>query len=274
MVVKEIERNYRVMSAAERRVADVIVSSPEEVIGMSMAQLSKASDTSDATVMRMCKRIGQKGFYQLKINLAIETSVEKDTRAGVTTPETPTDISDYISLVCSSLPSIAHNISIDLLSSTMDMLLAADEVYLFGWGNTNTIAQDLAHRLFRIGIKTFSSENVEYIMRAIVLSKKGDVFIAVSHAGHALYTVECMKLARQNGCKVILITSEPKSPASEQADIVLCSGINDGPLGDSGYSSHVSELLISDLLIYFLSIRTSSADAGIRSEGVLAQFSL
>lgn len=274
MVLKEIERNYQSMSAAEKRVADVILSPPKDVMRMSMAWLSKTSDTSDATVMRMCKRIGQTGFYQLKINLAIESKVETSVLESDPAPERPQDVADYVSLMCSTLPAIARNVSMGQVSAAIDLLLAAEEVYLFGWGNTNTIAQDLAHRLFRIGIKTFSSENVEYIMRAIILARKGDVFVAVSHAGHALYTVECMKLAQKSGCKVILITNEPESPSREHADITLCCGVNDDLLGDRGYSSHVPELLICDLLLYFLADRTPRNEAGMRSEGVLARFSL
>lgn len=274
MILREIERNYQSMSAAERRVANTVLSSPEKVMHMSMATLSEKSETSDATVMRFCKRIGQTGFYQFKINLAVENKTENDTGTSVAAPRKPRDVSDYVSLVSAVLPAISRNISMSQVAVVVDLLLAANEVYLFGWGNTSTIAQDLAHRLFRIGIKTFSSENVEYIMRAILFSKKDDVLVAVSHSGHARYTVDCMRLARQNGCKVVLITNEPESPAHEQADIILCAGVEGDPLGDIGYSSHVPELLISDILLYFLAEQASDVESGIRSESVLARFSL
>ena len=67
MVLDNIRTCYKDMTDAEKRVADYILSSPSSVVRMSMNRLSEASETSDATVMRMCKLVGETGFHQLKM---------------------------------------------------------------------------------------------------------------------------------------------------------------------------------------------------------------
>ena len=78
MVLDNIRTCYKDMTDAEKRVADYILSSPSSVVRMSMNRLSEASETSDATVMRMCKLVGETGFHQLKISLAMELSAEPE----------------------------------------------------------------------------------------------------------------------------------------------------------------------------------------------------
>lgn len=273
MVLQEIRRKYGEMTDAERRVADYVLACPQQVVKMSMAELSSKSATSDATVMRMMRRIGQSGFYQLKINLAIETSND-DMAPGASDASAPSDIVDYVERLSSSLRSIPQSISMTQMNDCVDLLVGAGTVYAFGWGNSNTIAQDLAHRLARMGVASFSSENIEYIMRSIVIAREGDVLVVVSHSGQAMYAIECMKLAHERGMKVILITNDRGSVAETNADLVLCCGISDEILGDWGHTSHVAELTVCDLICYFLDAKAPNVEIGRKSEGILAQFKL
>ena len=45
---------------------------------MTVAELARASKTSDATVSRFCRRCGFKGFHHLKMSLAREVMEEKN----------------------------------------------------------------------------------------------------------------------------------------------------------------------------------------------------
>lgn len=65
-ILQESENMHR----AERRVADFVVTSPSEVIQMSMASLSEVCSVSDPTIMRFCRRFGFEGYQDLKLQLA------------------------------------------------------------------------------------------------------------------------------------------------------------------------------------------------------------
>lgn len=70
MAIENIRQYYDEMSRAEKRVADYMMDHPEETLGLSIAELAKKSETSDATVIRMCRHIGYSGFAQMKLGLA------------------------------------------------------------------------------------------------------------------------------------------------------------------------------------------------------------
>ena len=57
-VLRNIERLKEDMFLAERKVADFISSNPYEVVELNVSDLADKSGASDATVIRLCKRLG------------------------------------------------------------------------------------------------------------------------------------------------------------------------------------------------------------------------
>ena len=58
------------LSKAEKKVADYIINSPDQVIYLSVAELAQNSGVSDPTVVRTCQKIGLSGYQELKVTLA------------------------------------------------------------------------------------------------------------------------------------------------------------------------------------------------------------
>lgn len=271
MVISEIKRAYSEMHGAERKVADFVLANSERVTNMSMAELSSETGTSDATIMRMCKRINLSGFYQLKINLAIEVS--ESCSAPPRTNDSTLDVVSLVDVIAANVSQLSKNIATTQLEQCAELIANASTVFTYGWGNSSAISDDLARRLLCYGASTFTSSNTEYMMRSIVLAHKEDVLIAFSRSGESVYTVECCKLAQANGLKVILITGDIKSAAARYADVILeARPINDVFDGTWGSSSHVYEMVVSDALLYFLRNRCPAYQLGAKSEAILSQF--
>ncbi len=272
MVISDIKRTYSEMHGAERKVADFILADPQRVTGMSMAELSAETGTSDATVMRMCRRIELTGFYQLKINLAIESADESASVAAKPT-DGPQDIVSLVDVIAANVAQLSKNIAAEQIETCVDLIVGAGTVFTFGWGNTGTVADDMARRLLCYGANTFTSANIEYMMRSIVLAGPGDLLIAFSRSGESIYTIECCKLAHANGLKVILVTGDAGSTAAKHADVVLkAHPINDVMDGAWGSSSHVYEFVVVDVILFYLRNRCPTYNMGAKSEAILSQF--
>jgi len=276
MVLKEIRRCYSKMFEAEQKVADLIMAHPDQVVNMSMAELASRSGTSDATVLRMCRHIGQSGFYQLKINLAMEL-----TDAGADEPSEPSrddgemrDVVDFVDETIKGLSEITKYISTEQIENLVEAIDGASSVYVFGWGSTYGIAFDLTHRLMRAGVRCHTSENVEHMMRMLVLGREGDLFVAVSHSGDSTYVIECMKLARTRGMGVALIENSPTGSANAHCDMALCTNVATDLLGGWGLTSHIAELLVCDLVLYFLKEKRDRFEVGTKGERMMAKFKL
>lgn len=270
LTLDNIRRCYSEMFQAEKRVADYILEHPREIVDINIAELAKRSGTSDATVIRMCKHIGYSGFYQMKISLA--SGLKEET--GRPERSKPEDVVDFFDKVSRNIEDVAKNISMETLLTCVDLLANAGTVYTIAWGNTGEIAADLAHRLTRIGIRSFVTDVPEYAMRSIGLSGVGDVLVAISHSGEALHVIQALTLAGELGMDTILITDSPESQAAKMAGYVLYTNAKEQPFGDLGGASHVLELLVVDALLYFLKDKETMIAKGDRSEFLLSQYKI
>ena len=63
---------YDQLFDAEKKIAKFILNNPKKVVDMTVSELAEISDVSIASVSRFCRKVGLKGFAQLKISLAQE----------------------------------------------------------------------------------------------------------------------------------------------------------------------------------------------------------
>ena len=63
---------------AEKKLAEWILKNPENVTQMSVKALSEFSQTSPATVVRLCYSLGLKGFTDLKMQLSADSSTIRE----------------------------------------------------------------------------------------------------------------------------------------------------------------------------------------------------
>lgn len=270
MVFTKIKQNYSDMFQAEKKVADYILEHPSAVLDMNISDLAKESNTSDATIIRMCKHIGYTGFYQLKISLASSVNDSNEKREI----DKPEDIVEYFEKVASILTNVVKNINMDALADSVKLISKAGTVFTTGWGNTNEIASDLAHRLTRGGIRSFNSDIPEYMMRSLGLGNEKDVLVAISHSGEALHVIDIIGLAKEWGMKTILISNNSKSTAAEIADYVLSTDCREVTrmFEEVGGESHILELIIVDAILYFLQKNENMVPRSDQAEFILSHY--
>lgn len=71
-VLDNITVLYDQLFDAEKKIAKYILNNPKEVVDMTVSELAETSDVSIASVSRFCRKVGLKGFAQLKVSLAQE----------------------------------------------------------------------------------------------------------------------------------------------------------------------------------------------------------
>ena len=58
------------LPAAERRVADMVLERPHEVLTLSLAAVARQAQVSEPTVIRCCRSLGCSGFADFKMRMA------------------------------------------------------------------------------------------------------------------------------------------------------------------------------------------------------------
>lgn len=267
MTLDSIRKNYTDMFRAEKRVADYVLEHPQEVVELNIAEVARRSETSDATVIRMCRHVGYEGFYQMKISLAADLLGKKRDEK-----EQGNGIGKFFEILSRNVNDVAKNIDQETVNKCVDILANAKMVYLTAWGNTGEIAADFAHRLTRLGIRSFVSDVPEYTIRSLGLVEKGDVLVAISHSGESTHVIQALQLAKEVGTETILITDASQSDAAREAQHVLCTDSKEHLFKDLGGASHMMELMMVDVLLYLLQGRETMTVKGDKTEFLLSRY--
>lgn len=253
---------------AERRIADYILEHLEETVGMTSAELAKASGSSEATMTRLCKKLGF-GSYRA-FQLALSRDVTEERRPG--------EISDEISLenIDQSLKNILAN-KIGELSATINgldpktletvvaLLRSAQIIEVAAVGNTIPVAMDATFKFNQLGLRAVTAEITERAFAFTLGMTERDAVLLISNSGRSKRLYRMGQIAKDNGVPVILITGDRTSPLTRVADYVLLSSNWERLLTTKTYAlSRISATAIVEVLYSFLLVSLPNAWENIR----------
>ncbi|BFO10417.1 hypothetical protein GGER_29270 [Serratia rubidaea] len=125
--LEKIQSHLEQLSKSERKVAEVILASPQTAIHSSIATLARMADVSEPTVNRFCRRLDTKGFPDFKLHLAqslangtpyVNRNVEEDDSVEAYT-------SKIFESVMASLDTVKANLDIAAINRAVDLLTQA-----------------------------------------------------------------------------------------------------------------------------------------------------
>ncbi|MEX1308310.1 MAG: MurR/RpiR family transcriptional regulator [Eubacteriales bacterium] len=258
-VLQNIRKNYEDIFAAEQKVADFILSNPEKAVSINVADLAEISGASDATVIRLCKRLGYTGFYQMKLQLAHELG-RNQLISGAINPDNPDSSEDLFREIAGKIVQVGANLDQDLVRECVAKILNSQVIHLIAVGNSIPVISDFCFRLGRAGIRATSSQVLEQQLNNINLGSENDLAIGISHSGSSKHILSAFELAKKKGMKTMAITDLLRSPAKDMADYTLSSGVETSSVYVYGAASHIYISAILDMIIYFITKAKNQSD--------------
>jgi|HigsolmetaAR205D_1030408.scaffolds.fasta_scaffold01417_6 DNA-binding MurR/RpiR family transcriptional regulator len=236
---------------SEKKIIEFIERNREEIIHLSITEVAERSETSESSVVRLCKRLGYKGFQDLKIHLAREViAPEKQIHEVIEKGDDVVMIKKKV--FQSNIQALYDTIEVcsdDEIRKAVDAIANARLIEFYGTGGSGTVALDAQHKLLKLGIKSFAYiDSVLQAMSASVLTNQ-DVAIGISHTGSNKDVLAAMKLAKEAGATLICITSSSKSPITKISDIVLQTASKETLFRTDAISSRIAQLTIIDILV-------------------------
>ena len=75
-----IEENYITLTKTEKKIANFLLADQNYlIINMTLQELSKELGLGEASIIRFCRKMGFRGFQDLKVSLAIENAKDEET---------------------------------------------------------------------------------------------------------------------------------------------------------------------------------------------------
>lgn len=243
------------LTPATGRIAAAIRENPAIVLDKTISELAAACHTSVASVVRFCRALGLSGYAQLRMSLATELGRES-AQYGAMTLGAEIARSDTLQAMVGKIASL-EMLAIDETVSSLDFaalervvtaLDAAQRILLFGIGASQFVAQDLHHKLIRVGRNAFLLADSHEAWSAALLSPDRTVALGFSHSGETADTVRFLDLARQNGALTVAITGAPASPVARIADERLITHARESTLRAGAMVSRIAQLALVDCL--------------------------
>lgn len=250
--LKNLSMRYNALTKQSKRLADFIRESPAQAIKMTAKTLGEASGTSAAAVVRLCQQLGYDGLEQLKISLA--KSVSHDELSA------PIDLiiaqGDSVSDIAQKLCHIQTNavqetlalVDYDAVKKAVSLLQKARRVYLFGVGSSGLVAQELCHRLNRIGIPCIFLQDGHTNLEYAAVAEEKDLVIGFSYSGETKEVYLAAERARERGVPVIAVTRNRDNSLSASASIVLNVPVTEKRVRVGAVTSITSQMFVVDVL--------------------------
>lgn len=242
---------YDEMGHSEKRIADWLLAQPDGVFPLTITELAKACQSSEATIVRFSRRLGFTGFQDFKISLAQESSVGTTVAAKI---EEQDSCYEIFQKICNdaylSLERTKKSIAPKRLDEAAEALSNASKIVLIGLGTSAAVAQDMANKLLRAGCNATAYSDTHMQAVAVSFLGPGDVLVGISHSGASKDIVETMRAARLGGATTICITGTEKAPILKQADIRILTDTEEIRHSALSLSSHISRLMLIDALCY------------------------
>lgn len=285
----EIRSRYQLLSSDQKRVADLIMSDTSLAPHLTLSELAARCRLSETTVVRFIKKLGYDSYQLFRLEAAQEAAqaaaqqaAQESAAGGLRTADAYGDVANgdgaetVLRKVCaaasSSIADVAAVSDAASLERLVDWLLGAERVLFHGAGGSAVVALDAHHKFLRLGLNALH-ESVGHlaIIRAAHLGPN-DLAVLFSHSGESREVLECGRNAAAAGCRVVAVTSYPKSTLARSADLVLLSSSAEPSFYTDAMVSRLVQLVLFDAVFVAASLRLgkAGADAVERSRKAIA----
>lgn len=214
---------YNTLKSAERKAADLLLINPEALADLSITDAAQLAGCSEATFVRLAKKIGYKGYHQLRSALEDSTSTKEislypDLREDDQSSEL---LRKVFSASMRTIQDTLNIIDIKQYEAAVEALTHADKIAFFAIGDASSVALSGYYKFTRIGLNCSFFADPDYSLISSVYLKPGDAAVAISYSGETANVVEAIKKSKEAGATTIAITNFPLSPLAKESEVVL-----------------------------------------------------
>ena len=246
---------YDQLFDAEKKIAKFILNNPKKVVDMTVSELAEISDVSIASVSRFCRKVGLKGFAQLKITLAqelVDTHKSGEISNDISVDNIPQSLQNILANKITELKQTVNLINTGEFREILEGIRDASRVQVIAVGNTIPVAIDAAFKFNELGIPTTAGTIWETQLSYSFTLGKGDVLIAISNSGESDKVLEAVKIANNNKAMTIGITNSPHSAIGEEVQYHITTATREKLFLDEFCFSRVSASTVIEIIFLFL----------------------
>lgn len=253
-IIDRIYSELPAMSQSDQKVAKQVLADPEKIVNSTISELAKIAVVSGASVTRFCHNLGLTGFHDLKIQLAQVSGNEKShSLQKIAKDDLQTALKQIGDNKVAEIEATLNNIDSQVLKKVLDLLTNSKIVQVSAEGDTYPVAEDAVYKFNQIGILALASGgNVETAIAQSMNLNAQDCLLVISNSGESAALLKQIKVAKEQGIKVIAITNRADSPIALEADYHLQTAVRQTVLQTQYYFSRVAAFTMIEAIFLLL----------------------
>jgi glucokinase len=258
-ILSQIQRARASLSPAERRVADHVLAHPRQALQDPIAEIARAAQVSQPTVIRFCRTLGCEGLSDFKLRLASGLAGTVPlTHTQVTGDDSTLELGvKVLGNTASAILQMREQLNRDTLARAIDILAVASRVEFYAVGHYGVVADDAQFKFLRFGVPSASITDVRLQPLAASVLKPGDAVVIVSSSGRIDDLLAVADTARARGAAVLAITAS-HSPLARKADVALIVDHVEDVATQVPMVSRILHLLVIDILAVGVAMKLGS----------------
>ncbi len=205
-------------TAGELNIVKYMRENPDKVISMTIRELTEATYSSNPVIVRICKKLGLKGYREFKLEYAkcIESSKYVDRSVDFTKPfekesGTVQIINNLSSLYKDGIDLVNSQIDIASLESAAAILKNSAHVFVYAQGDTGISAENFINKVLKLGIFFHYADTMDKQQYFAKHATEKDCCLFLTYEKADKFTAY-LQAARRRKCKTITISSATDHP--------------------------------------------------------------
>lgn len=218
-IKEKITSKYNSLPKNQKKIADYFINNFDKIPFVNVQDLSDATGTSVASVVRFSQRAGFKGFSELRE--AITGSLQKElTNKQIFPLFEIHKIKDDLLTSVANLDIKNINDTLNLIERStfkyvIDRISRADRVFTAGLGISYLLSELLAYQLTQVGISSSVLQHSHTLFNEhILFLNPKDLLIVFSFPPYSKETIEAAEFAKKRKIEVIAITNQQAAPVT------------------------------------------------------------
>lgn len=245
----------------EKGIIDYLITNPEIVEKANIADIAILTYSSTSTIVRLCKKVGTKGYSDFKMRWVKELH-SLNMQICIDTSEDLIHKDDTVSSILNIMPKFYNRVIYETsrlidkkeIKKALHFINKAEIINIYGCSVNYEAAKIASYNFSTLGYisNAFHSNNVQYINNISKRHSDKVVSIIISHTGMNPEMIQVFNNLKMVGISCIVITGNKESTLAEQADSLLLVYQTNNILSLSNITYIISMNYVLDILYVLL----------------------
>ena len=263
-IISSLESVMPFLSAKETKLGHFVLEHRQEILQLTLKEVSLKAGISEATVIRFVRRLGCEGYSDFKLSLSASLSASNGNSDLILDKILQTDSPDSVlkklgAFIITSIQSTIDIIDPIELEKAIKLIQTTSnnnhKIYLSGMGASSSLVKQLQIKFMRLNIPVIYYEDAHLQLESTLNMTQDDLLICFTTLGKSVQSHQYIDIANRKNAKIILITQFGNQELANKANVTLFVSAVENNLRLASHTALIVQSLIVDTLFMSLALK-------------------